>query len=1238
MRIGRHRKAWASLLIVLFFYLGCGSGGSAGNGGGSGGGTADFTIALSVSTLTVASSGTGAVSVSATGSNGSSGTITVVPSGIPSGISISPQTAQITAGSAPAVFTFTSSSSAAAGSTNVLFTGTSGSLSHTASLALTVLAAPPPDFSIALSVSTLTILFPGTGTVSVSAAGSNGFSGSITVVPSGLPSGISISPQTAQITSGSAAATFTFTASSSVAAGSANVLFTGTSGSLSHSASLALALQAPPVSLGRTKYVRTDSVTSYGLDINPSWTTYDSATQRFFISDPDANLLRVMDAATEKQIAAIPVPGVYGIDFTPDHTVLYAGTQIGDVYAIDPVAMQVTHRYLQAHIGPAGFGTRGVRVLANGSLMLLGASGGIPSVDGFGDFAIWNVQTNSINVYVAALSGTTGPLPYPETAMCPASGAWGVALLSGDRQQIITASIDSDATICSFNPTTGSTTSTTGPSEFIHQIVATPDGASVVTIGYSPNRVVVLDAKTLAQKTSFNVSADTSSAGNLFVSNDSQTVYLSSGSQIFAYNLTSGAMTGWMPAPLVQGSYGGLLVGSDLLPVLGAEDGTGLIAGPMEEGVGFVDTATLRTGAVGSSFTNAYLTPATGPVTGGTATSWQGVPTGSAKITSVNFGPNAATAVGSSSSGAFATTPAGTAGPADVYSFASDGGVQIIPEAFSYGPTILEVTPDSSTAEGGGTGIVYGYGFTNAGDTTLPSGLQVSVGGTPVTITSFTPNAYGALSPPFLLQALAFTIPAGVSGTSAAVTVTTSAGSATAPAGLKYLPAIQQIALSGASLAQGIYDSHRNLFYFSDTNSIRVFSRSTQTWLTPFTLSGSNHRLWAMGLSPDGSKLVVSDPPTGSVYLFDPSGVAAPKSFPVQSSTTAYATQAAGVAVSNAGIVYFGRTVAISGASSLSRLDLNTGNVTEYPSVGSSGLTSDLEFHIAISSDNSRVYFNDDGQMLYIDTATNTVTYTPVGDGCCYGDYDLHLAINQTSLEATSFLYDGDEDGDAALTLNLREAANIEYVYGTAFSPDGSLLFQPSTQGIDVFDGHVGTLRTRIALPVALGQNYDALVAGGPDDQVVAITGATGTGIALIDLTSLTEPGPLQYVASARRGIAEPATSSTYRLGSLKNHGRVAKFQVPHRSLPPPNLHWQLNRFGSLQYRNWLPFLAIGSRSQSMKMKRAACRTSTTSIRLQEANRRCRKPVFPEDIRLPDGSRSCNSLPPNISGLLWRFD
>ena len=142
--------------------------------------------------------------------------------------------------------TLTAAGTAAASSATVTFSGTSGTLSQTATLALTVTAPPPPDFSLSVQPASLTLTGGGAGgQVSVLATPSNSFTGTVAVAITGLPSGVTANPATLSLVPGIAQST-SLTAAPSVAAGAPTVNFTGVSGSLSHTATLALTVQAAP--------------------------------------------------------------------------------------------------------------------------------------------------------------------------------------------------------------------------------------------------------------------------------------------------------------------------------------------------------------------------------------------------------------------------------------------------------------------------------------------------------------------------------------------------------------------------------------------------------------------------------------------------------------------------------------------------------------------------------------------------------------------------------------------------------------------------------------------------------------------------------------------------------------------------------------------------------------------------------------------------------------------------------
>ena len=969
-----------------------------------------------------------------------------------------------------------------------------------------------------------------------------------------LPSGVTASPASFTLAAGTSqqvSLTIPGTASSSTT----NVTVSGTSGTLSHSTQFALKVSpstGPPPSsgLGRTHYVRTDSITSYEGFVNQQYAVFDPLNRRFFIADPYSNRITVFDAGTQKFLGSIHVPGAFGIDETPDHKTLYAGTQLGDVYAIDPALMTVTKRYIAAQIGPYGYQAFSVRVLADGRLALLGGQGGIPNVDGYASVAVWNPNVNSITVY-ASFYGGTQLFDIPFTQACSSLGNIGGFTLTGDRSHIVLLSIDSDGTVCSLDPATGSNVFNNNPATgFV--VAASPDGHYLVSEsgGNGYQQAVVLDAKTLDVVREFPINTGFSGASSFVVSADSSTLYMTTDSIVYAYNLATGQLSGWLPNLFLTDGYSGLAGASSGLNI-GTEDDTGLLVGPMSEGVGFLDTTALRTGKVGSDHLNGYLTPATGPTAGGTQVNWSGSST--VALSAVSIGGQLVSSATEASNGQItATTPAAKAGPADVYSYFADGGALILPEAFSYGPTLLQTVPNVTTVDGGGTGLIFGYGFgpTSSSSNAIPSDLKISVGGKPVTITGFYPNAYGLLSPPFLLQAASYSIPA-LSAQAEDVTVSTSAGSTTQTGGMQTIPALQQYSLPGAALEQGIYDRIRDVYYFTDATKVQVFSRTQGAWLPPIPITPpggtTTQRLWGVAISPDGSKLAVSDAGAAAIYLLDPASGAVLKTLMVPVPVPNILALPAGLAISDSGVVYY--TTAIVGGTGFSaffKWDTKSGTITDYKLTGPGLGQSDTYLRAAISSDNSRVFFNDYGLPFNIDTATDNVTFASSSPGCCYGDYDLSLSPNQTGFAATGYMYDTDLNARSFLGPSLYDALFVQYVYGEKLSPDGSLYFQPSVNGIDVYDGRLGNLLQSIALPFPLSQGFDALVSDGRDNVLIAITGQTGSGIAVLDLTSLQEPNPLPY--------AEPFIA-TYGRGFSKLMTVNKPGSNPHRRMVPHVFH-----------------------------------------------------------------------------------
>ncbi len=190
--------------------------------------TPDFSLSATAATLSTGSTGTSTLTV--TPANGFSGAIALSASGLPSGVTFSPSSITGTS-----TLTLTATSAAATGTFPVTLTGTSGSLTHTASMNVTVNAAAVPNFTLSASPNSLTIAQGASATSTISTTPQNGFTGSVALSASGLPSGVSAS---------FAGNKLTLSASSAAVAGTSTVTITGTSGSLTHTTTVSLTVTA----------------------------------------------------------------------------------------------------------------------------------------------------------------------------------------------------------------------------------------------------------------------------------------------------------------------------------------------------------------------------------------------------------------------------------------------------------------------------------------------------------------------------------------------------------------------------------------------------------------------------------------------------------------------------------------------------------------------------------------------------------------------------------------------------------------------------------------------------------------------------------------------------------------------------------------------------------------------------------------------------------------------------------
>ena len=208
-------------------------------------GTNDFSISANPSTLSVIQ-GQGATSTISTAVvSGAAQTVTLSASGLPAGATATFSPSAVTAGGS-STLNMTTASSTPVASYSITVMGTGASASHATTISLAVNAPVSDDFSISASPSSVTTLQGQSVTSSIITALVSGSAQTVTLSASGLPAGATATFSPSAVTAGGSS-TLTMTTASSTPVGNYSITVTGTGSSATHSTSITLTVNSPPL-------------------------------------------------------------------------------------------------------------------------------------------------------------------------------------------------------------------------------------------------------------------------------------------------------------------------------------------------------------------------------------------------------------------------------------------------------------------------------------------------------------------------------------------------------------------------------------------------------------------------------------------------------------------------------------------------------------------------------------------------------------------------------------------------------------------------------------------------------------------------------------------------------------------------------------------------------------------------------------------------------------------------------
>jgi hypothetical protein len=964
---------------------------------------------------------------------------------------------------------------------------------------------PAPDFSLGLSANSISVQQGATNnSLSVSVTALNGFTGSVQVSLSGLPVGVISNPTSPFMVAAGGNTQVIFGAAANAATGTFMVSAQGTSGALSHSQNLNLIVQSAAGSaLPRTTYARTDATSAadnpFG-EPHHRHIAYDPANKHVFVANRAMNRVDVFSSVDQSRVAEISVPGASSADLSADSTTIWVGTSLEQVVAIDVISFRAATRYLMAGLTPIP-GTifnrpEEVLSLSNGKYMVRLRQ----PVSSEALLALWDPTSNVLTDL---------------TSSAPALFQQGVGVLarSGDHSKVLAAANDSSGEIAIYSATGGVAVGpvTLGAGAIIN-VAVNPDAtrfAVVLTISGTP-KLVLLDGS-LNQ---VGVYLPAATHGVAF-SRDGNSLYVSessaSGPYITVLDGHTAQLIGRAPDAAIQG------VSSQIEDA----DETQLLFGLSNRGVSFVDAATpgMLSSTAPSLAPAPSLQPAEGPNTGGTSVTLAGQNfTSPAQL---KFGTQTVSnmTVCSSTQILANSPPNAASGAVNVTAFFLGGWLALAPDAFSYGPQILQILPNAGAPAGGDSVQIYGYGFGSD-----PTKISVTISGASATVqsvvnvTSVATSLGLDASYPFSLERITLQTPPGTAGT-ASVSISTPSGSVTSSKSFQYLQSAQSFSKPGLYKFL-LYDQTRQRIYLTNIDHVDLFDLQQQLFLSPIQPPGGpppNAGLRGLALTPDASQLIVADFGAQNVYLLDPvlgTGTKIPvggvpgftNSGPARVASTS--TQTVFVGLSGEG----GSSGACSACLAQMNLTASPPTIQPAPQPEVTSLTGAPLMQSSAAGDQVFLAFGSapGGPLAYWNASAPNQFTTFTANA---STVDLGTAPDGTmfamQVSGTTEIHASDLSLTAVPTsAELAQIPGRAAVPGVTLHPSGALIYQPFLTGapgsagvkggVDIVDAHSGALRLRVFLPQQFMTDVDGLhgsflTTDENGQRLFAITSSDGT-------------------------------------------------------------------------------------------------------------------------------------------------